>query len=91
MSTIFCPFIKGNCKFECIFNNKSYDDNDVQNCELLSAVGVINSYVTDKLPKEHFDNIEKKLDTISSHTGSDQTESYEIKKILNEISRKISK
>ena len=56
---MFCPFIKGNCSPNCIFN-------DNNNCKLL-----------------------KILQSIDSNTSSDQTESWYIKNMVEDISDKL--
>lgn len=91
MSTIFCPFINGKCNVSCVFNNGGYDDNDKDNCDLLGAAHVISSYETVKLPEEYLKNIENGINTILLNTGTDQTESYNIKRLLEDIKQKITK
>ncbi len=87
---MFCPFVKGDCEVECIFNNGCYQEGDSENCNLMDAVRNIQSDgFTERNPKDYLESIEQKLKGISSNTGSDQTESWGIKSELEDISRKL--
>lgn len=44
----------------------------------------------ERSPKDYLESIEKELKNISSNTGSDQTESWEIKSELENISQKLN-
>lgn len=86
----FCPFINGDCVAECVFNNGCYKVGDPENCNLKDAVRNIQSDgFEDRTPRDYLQSIENKLKDIKSNTGSDQTESYEIKNELEDISRKL--
>lgn len=89
---IFCPFINGSCVPECVFNNGCYKEGDPENCNLMDAVRNIQSDgFIERTPKDYLEGIEDKLQSIKSNTGSDQTESYEIKNELEEITRKLDR
>ena len=76
----FCPFINGNCITECVFNNGCFDEGDPENCNFMDAIRNIQSDgFVERTPKDYLEGIEDKLQNIKSNTGSDQTESYEIK------------
>lgn len=86
----FCPFINGNCIPECVFNNGCFDEGDPENCNFMDAIRNIQSDgFVERTPKDYLEGIEDKLQNIKSNTGSDQTESYEIKNELEDISRKL--
>jgi hypothetical protein len=86
----FCPFINGNCITECVFNNGCFDEGDPENCNFMDAIRNIQSDgFVERTPKDYLEGIEDKLQNIKSNTGSDQTESYEIKNELEDISRKL--
>ncbi len=79
----FCPFVNGDCAPECVFNNGCYQEGDPENCNLMDAVRNIQSDgFTERNPKDYLESIEQKLKDISSNTGSDQTESWDIKSEL---------
>lgn len=79
MENIFCPFAKGPCKSECLFNNGCFDLGNADNCDLKDAVLTIRSL------GEHGSQIDKRLSAIEDNTSSDQTESYGIKSVLRDI------
>ena len=86
----FCPFINGNCITECVFNNGCFDEGDPENCNFMDAIRNIQSDgFVERTPKDYLEGIEDKLQNIKSNTGSDPTESYEIKNELEDISRKL--
>lgn len=86
----FCPFINGDCVPECVFNNGSFNEGDPENCNLMDAARNIQSDgFEDRTPRDYLESIEDKLQRIKSNTGSDQTESYEIKNELEDITRKL--
>ena len=77
------PFVNGKCVSECIFNNHCFDDGDPENCNIMDAIRNIQSDGFDeRSPKDYLESIEKELKNISSNTGSDQTESWEIRSEL---------
>lgn len=87
---MFCPLVKGECISECIFNNGCYDEEDIENCNLMDAVRNIQSDgFVDRTPKDYLEGIDDKLQSIKSNTSSDQTESWSIKNELEDISRKL--
>lgn len=87
---MFCPFINGECKSECIFNNNCFDEGDRENCNLMDAVRNIQSDGFDEYTlKDYLENIDTKLDAIKLNTGSDQSESWEISDKLDDVLRKL--
>lgn len=91
MST-FCPFAKGNCIAECVFNNGCFNEGDPENCNLMDAIRNIQSDgFDDRTPRDYIESIEDKLQSINSNTSSDQTESWSIKSELEDISSKLDK
>lgn len=87
---MFCPFIKGDCVSECIFNNGCGDEGDPENCNLMDAVRNIQSDgFVERTPKDYLESIETTLDSIRSNTGSDQTESWEISSKLDDVLHKL--
>lgn len=86
MSKIFCPFVKGNCVPECIFNNGCLDANNPDNCNLYDAVSMIQSFgFSDVNLEDYLQNIDSELDSIRSNTGADQTDSSYIDSKLGRI------
>lgn len=93
MEKIFCPFVKGDCVAECVFNNCCFDEGDRENCNLNDAVDMIRSFgFADRTLESYLEklesvskNIDSNTDSIISNTGSDQSESYEINENLKEI------
>lgn len=83
----FCPFLNGDCISECVFNNGCYKEGNPENCNLTDAVKNIQS--VDRFPQNYLQSIEDKLKDIESNTGSDHTESWDIKNELYDISRKL--
>lgn len=79
MRKIYCPFVQGECVPKCLFNNGCLDEGDPDNCDLRDAVMVIRSL------GERDSQIDKRLSAIASNTSSDQTESYGIKSVLEDI------
>lgn len=68
-----------------------FDDGDPENCNIMDAIRNIQSDGFDEhSPKDYLENIEKELKNINSNTGSDQTESWEIRSELENISQKLS-
>jgi len=87
---MFCPFTKGDCESECIFNNGCFAENDVENCNLMDAVRNIQSDgFVDRTPKDYLESIETELTFIKSNTGSDQTDSWDISQKLGDIIDKL--
>lgn len=94
---MFCPFVKGDCVPECIFNNGCLDENDPCNCNLFDAVSMIQSFgFTDTNLEDYLQNIDSTLDTVKSNTGTDQTDSSyingklgNIENLLEEIKKKL--
>ena len=83
MSKLFCPFTNGDCNYDCIMNNKCFDEGDPQGCMLKDAVDSIISFskgisIANK-------NIDTQLKSISENTNSDHSYSYEIKEQLDNI------
>lgn len=86
----FCPFVKGDCVSDCIFNNNCHNDGDLENCNLMDAIRNIQSDgFIERTPCDYLEGIENKLQSINSNTSSDQTESWGIKSELEDISRKL--
>lgn len=81
---MFCPFTKNNqCEYECVFNNKCYEENDPCGCNLNLALSVINSM---NLGLTVFQkNLNTSIKNIESNTGSDQTDSFNISQKLDDI------
>lgn len=89
---IFCPFTKGECVQECIFYNGIYDDMRTENCNLPNAIiNIVSDGFDERSPKDYLESIETNLEYIVSNTGTDQTDSYDIKNELEEVSCKIDK
>lgn len=83
---MFCPFVNGECVVECIFNNGCYDADDPENCNLMDAIRNIQSDgFVERTPNDYLESIETTLKTVSSNTGSDQTESWNINNTLDDI------
>lgn len=92
MSTLICPFLQGECDFHCVFNNGCHRENNKENCNLLGATQVINSLQTENNQIDCRQNqILNALVNICSNTGSDQTDSYEIKGLLEDIKELLEK
>ncbi len=87
---MFCPFIKDDCKKECIFNSNIYYESNLANCNIMSAINIIqSSEFEERTPKDYLESIESILKRIESNTGNDQTESSYILSELEDISNKI--
>lgn len=94
---MFCPFIKGDCVPECIFNNNCSNENDPCNCNLYDAVNMIQSFgFSDTNLEDYLQNIDSALYNINSNTGTDQTDSSyingrlsNIETLLEEIKQKL--
>lgn len=85
---MFCPFVKGDCVSECIFNNGCFNEGDSENCNLMDAVRNIQSDgFVERTPKDYLESIETELSSIRSNTGSDQTESWNIDSKLDDVVR----
>lgn len=97
MCKLFCPFIKGDCVPECIFNNNCFDENDSSNCNLNDAISMIQSFgFADTTLEDYLQNIDSTLESIRSNTGTDQTDSSyinsklgDIEDLLEEIKKKL--
>jgi hypothetical protein len=67
-------------------NNNCFDEGDVQNCMLRSAVDTIISLGLGVAPiNKQFEKLSKTVESINSNTGSDQTDSYYIKSETEDI------
>jgi hypothetical protein len=67
-------------------NNNCFDEGDVQNCMLRSAVDTIISLGLGVAPvNKQFEKLSGILESINSNTGSDQTDSYYIKAEIEDI------
>lgn len=86
MSKVICPFLQSECDFNCVFNNSCFDEGDKENCDLLDAIQTIRSFQS---PDNQVDIRQQKiiseLESISSNTGYDQTDSSDIKELLEDI------
>lgn len=83
---MFCPFIKDECNPECLFNNDSFSEGDIENCNFMDAIRNIQSDgFTERSPRQYMDSIEKELRAVSFNTGTDQTDSHSINSTLNDI------
>lgn len=83
---MFCPFVKGECNYKCVMCNNCYEENDIRNCMLRSAVDTIISFGNGIAPvNKKIENVIEILNHIKSNTGSDQTDSFEIKNQIEDI------
>lgn len=75
MTNTFCPFINDECQSQCRF----YDYGKCS-CVIFDACESI-----EKISNCDFKQIQSDIDSICSNTGSDQTDSYRILMVLQEI------
>ncbi len=62
---MFCPFIKGECVLDCIFNNGDYDVDNPDTCNLADAINIIQLSISEEHnPIKRLEDIEKKLSSI---------------------------
>lgn len=92
MSNLLCPFLQDKCNFKCVFNNGCFEEDDKENCDLLDAIQTIRSFQqpNNQVDKQQQEMISQ-LKNIQSNTGSDQTYSYDIMNILEDIKRLLEK
>lgn len=92
MGKLLCPFLRDECDYNCVFNNGCFGDNDKDNCDLLDAIITIRSF---QEPDNQVDRRQQEmiseLESIRSNTGSDQTDSYEIKGLLEDVKEILEK
>lgn len=86
---VYCPFTNGKCNYNCIMNNKCFEDNDPEGCMLKEAVEEIICFgkgisVANK-------KIAEDLKSINDNTSSDHSYSFEIKNKLDEIQSLLEK
>ena len=83
---MFCPFVKGQCEPDCVFNNNCFDEDADENCNILDAIRNIQSDgFTERSPRDYLDSIESHLNNIDVNSGSDQTDSSYISNKLDDI------
>ena len=87
---MFCPFVKGACVPDCIFNNGCFKENDPENCNLMDAIRNIQSDgFTERSPKDYLESIETHLGTIDYNSGTDHTDSSYINDKIDDILTKL--
>lgn len=92
MAKLICPFLQGECDYNCVFNNNCFDDGDKENCDLLDAVQTIRSFqAPDNQVDKRQQEMISELENIRSNTGSDTTDSYYIKELLENIKELLEK
>lgn len=92
MGKLLCPFLQGECDYNCVFNNGCFDEDDKENCDFLDAIQTIRSFQEpDNQVDKRQQEMISELGDIHSNTGSDQTYSYEIKELLEDIKELLEK
>ncbi len=94
---LFCPFIKGNCKQECVFYNNTHNDGDPYTCMLYDAADMIRSFgfgetrLEDYLQSinDHADDISSNLSSVQTRTSSIDSELSSIRSRLDEVNDKL--
>ncbi len=85
---LFCPFVNGDCRPNCIFNGNYFEEGDPENCHLNDAIETIRSL---QAPDNEIDKRQQEilsaLNNISSHT----LDIYDIKNEVDEIKETLSK
>jgi hypothetical protein len=94
MEKIFCPLVKGDCRFDCVFNNGCFDLGDAENCSLFDAVRTLQSLqAPDNQIDKRLMEIKSELSDISSDTNDisyTKSEVEEIKNVLKEDLQQIA-
>ncbi len=92
MSKLICPFLQKECDFSCVFNNGCFSEGDKENCDFLDAVQTIRSFqAADNQVDKRQQEMISELENIRSNTGYDQTDSYDIKRLLEDIKELLEK
>lgn len=86
---LYCPFTNGKCNYDCVLNNKCFDENDIDGCMLRDAVEQIMAFgkgisIANK-------NISADLKSINDNASSDHSYSFEIKNKLDNIETLLEK
>lgn len=92
METLFCPFTRGKCNMDCVFNNGCFDEGNKGNCDLRNVTEFCGSWL---VPDSNFEKQTNKtnqiLNNIEINTSSDQTQSSQILTTINELISQLSK
>ena len=72
MEKLFCPFIKGKCRRDCIFNEDDIEDDEPENCKIFCALDAIGSFELDLYMRhglfDDFDDLDD-MDVITAKEG----------------------
>lgn len=83
---MFCPFIKANCRDDCIFNLPDYEEHERNKCCLYDGMDILRSFqAPDYIIDQRQQEMIKLLSNVEINTSSDQTESYSINSTLDDI------
>lgn len=79
---LFCPFINGDCKTNCIFNGNYFEEGDSGNCHLNDAIETIRSLQS---PNNEIDKRQQEILTALNSISFNTSDIYNIKSDISDI------